>query len=217
MTGKFRIHSPIFFILLWVKLLPWTVRDLTVLFPVVEALYVSYEAINTYKVGDRCVVPLVKRYLRNQRSHGNISSSLLFSCLCSVPILVDKVTSPITFASTDYSNVPLCLSTDSTDAVTRTPPSNRWNAAITALHGNAYHPLDTVSLTFGYDLFCAPACSFPGLSTETEKELQYANYIRNDYYYNVYVDGLPAAYQSETEYVLPYTASLEYCTIPSFF
>ena len=36
---------------------------------------------------------------------------------------------------------------------------------------------------------------------EAEKELQYLNYIQNEYNYNIYVDGLPAAYQSETAYV----------------
>jgi hypothetical protein len=130
---------------------------------------------------------------------------LLYMCTRSVPVVVDKLTSPVTFAPIDYSKFPLCFATESNDAIKATPSSNRWNAAITALHGNAYHPLnDVISLTFGYDLFCVPACAFPGLSTEDaeKKEFRYWNYIQNLYNYNIYVDGLPAAYKSETEYVL---------------
>jgi transmembrane 9 superfamily protein 2/4 len=105
------------------------------------------------------------------------------------------------------------LTTDTTFSVTKTASSSKkWEAAITALHGNVYHPLNDVSLTFGYDLFCAPACTFPGLSTDKEKEFRYSlSNIQNGYNYNVYVDGLPAAYKSETEYgkfVFVYAAML---------
>ena len=117
----------------------------------------------------------------------------------SVHVTVDKLTSPITFAAIDYSEFPLCLATDDPDALLRMSPSNQWNEAITALHGDLYHPLDTISLTFGYDLFCAPACSFTGLVGTNDNELQYDKYIENDYYYNIHVDGLPAAFQSESE------------------
>ncbi len=113
---------------------------------------------------------------------------------------MDKLTSPVTFAPVDYSEFPLCLTTDSTDTVTLTSSSSRWNEGISTLHGDAYHPLNGASLTFGYDLFCAPVCSFNGW-TEPENGAPYMKYIENGYYYNVHVDGLPAAFQSETEYV----------------
>ena len=121
----------------------------------------------------------------------------MFHRILSVPITVDKLTSPVTFAPIDYSEFPLCLESESTDALTRASSSSKWNEAIAALHGDAYHPLNAVSLTFGYDLFCAPVCSFTGL-VGTDNEMKYKNYIEDDYYYNIYVDGLPAAFQSET-------------------
>lgn len=118
--------------------------------------------------------------------------------LHSVPILMDKLTSPVTFAPLDYSEFPLCLTPNSTDTVTLTSSSSQWNEGVSTLHGDAYHPLNGASLTFGYDLFCAPACSFNG-ETEPENGASLMKYIENGYFYNVHVDGLPAAFQSETE------------------
>jgi hypothetical protein len=46
----------VFVVVLYDLLLHWSQQDPTlVLFPMVQALYVSYEPVNLYKVGDRYV------------------------------------------------------------------------------------------------------------------------------------------------------------------
>jgi hypothetical protein len=70
---------------------------------------------------------------------------------------------------------------------------------MSALHGDAYYPANSISLTFGYDLFCAKSCTY---TLEDSTSLQaYKHLVENEYSYNIYIDALPASYQTETECV----------------
>jgi Endomembrane protein 70 len=71
---------------------------------------------------------------------------------------------------------------------------------MSALHGDAYYPTYSIPISFGYDLFCAHYCNFTVQDPKTIK--RYQDVIENGYSYNIYIDGLPSSYQSETECVL---------------
>jgi Endomembrane protein 70 len=112
-------------------------------------------------------------------------------------LIANKLTSPVTFSPVDYSNLPICGGDDGAATLSKVPSSKKsWNEAISKLHGDAYYPINSISIQFGYDVFCATACTVRMQPNQT-----WTNKVQQDYLYNIYLDGLPAIYRTETEYV----------------
>lgn len=179
------------------------------LMPVVDAFYVSYETSNLYKVGDRYVFSLVNSRIHLFRPSLSIYILRTFLSIytdahSSVPIKVNKLTSPTTLSPIDYQSFPLCG--DTTSSAKAQTETKQWDTAILSLHGDAYYDIslneyiDGTSVTFGYDVYCATACTFAGIDDATSTGAQLLQYmIQNEYSYNIYLDELPASYRSETE------------------
>jgi hypothetical protein len=106
--------------------------------------------------------------------------------------MANKLTSPVTLSPIDYPNLPICAENDATPISVE----NRWDGAISRLHGDFVYPIRAVSIIFGYDMFCARACDV------VFQQAAWNERIQQDYYYNLILDGLPAISKSETEYVL---------------
>ena len=110
--------------------------------------------------------------------------------------MANKLTSPVTFSPIDYPKLPICKSDepDFSSISLSTNDTNKWNHALLALHGDSFHPIPSISINFGYDMYCAIACDVVVQPTWNDT-------ILKGYSYNLYLDGLPAIYTSETEYV----------------
>lgn len=106
--------------------------------------------------------------------------------------MANKLTSSVTLSPIDYPKLPIC---DESNARSQ-PSKNRWDDSISRLHGDFSYPVQSISINFGYDVFCARACRTALRSFDSWNDR-----IQQDYYYNLILDGLPAISKSETEYV----------------
>jgi transmembrane 9 superfamily member 2/4 len=91
----------------------------------------------------------------------------------------------------DYRHLPICSSVGDKQV-----PGSAWNQAISALHGDAMYSVPAVALEFGKDVYCGLLCDVDVLDEEKWKDA-----IRRDFAYNWVIEGLPAGYRNEDEYV----------------
>jgi hypothetical protein len=97
--------------------------------------------------------------------------------------MANKLTSAVTLSPIDYPKLSMCT-------------ESQWDEALSRLHGDVVYPIHSISIIFGYDMFCARACDLVLQPLAAWKER-----IQQEYHYNLIVDGLPAVSKSETEYV----------------
>ena len=111
-----------------------------------------------------------------------ISSSLTESSP-SVPITLNKLTSPRALSAIDYENLPLC------EAEKISGQQSRWKDALEALYGDAFYRGPTIPMR--EDQFCQQWCV---LQSQT-----YRDAIQRGFEYTLMVDGAPVSIKGETD------------------
>lgn len=110
-----------------------------------------------------------------------------------VPLVANKLVSPVTLSSIDYRHLPLCQSRSQQPMA----PRGAWDRAVTALHGDLTYEEPVLPLYFKRNIYCGQLCL---LQPPTEESFAlWRQAIQDGYYYQFLLDGLPVAYRYENQ------------------
>ena len=146
----------------------------------------------------------------------------------SVPLTVNKLTSPVTLSSYDFRLFALCDTTDevgsSSSLYTKVHPKSQWEHSMSTLHGDMYYTTSTtnssssssssstIQMPKGFHIpmlqetYCQHSCFLNTETTSTgnknnnnNEKNRWEYAIENNLHYHWSVDQLPAVYKYEDE------------------
>jgi transmembrane 9 superfamily protein 2/4 len=113
-----------------------------------------------------------------------------------IPLVYNKLTSPRTMSSMDLALLETCGSVLAEgQSVYRN--DRRWPQAVQAWHGDVYRAGPLYDIRMLEDTYCQQLCV---LDMTGPVQYVWADAVRDDYRYNMEVDGLPVAYREEDDF-----------------
>ena len=114
-----------------------------------------------------------------------------------VPLVYNKLTSPRTMAALDLALLETCGSSLVEATAMYVDGNNRrWPAAVQALHGDVYRAGPLYEIKTMQDKYCQQLCV---LDMDGPVQYFWQDAIREDYHYNVEIDGMPTAVSEEND------------------
>ena len=139
----------------------------------------------------------VSQTRQSSASHSTVQSThTIIPLLCHrIPVVVNKLSSPVTLSSIDYKHLPLCQS----NAQQPIHPANAWDQAVTALHGDALYEEPALPLYFKRNIYCGQLCVLLPTQDGFGNSALLQQAIQDGYHYQFLIDQLPVAFRYENQ------------------